>query len=474
MDKEYGVEILSSTRASYLSRVTQKLQGRSSLPKCVETVKERFNAGGVQFIRKSKASSAVGGSVGRCSETGAILVITGRISAKFPSRLSKLEVLNAIDSVGLTITRQFRHAKNCFDLRAEVGADVFEIATILLRLWKCTYATPVFVEEFHQRNTVPTDPNFPQQWFLDRVGATSAWDFVTGVGTRLAVIDWGFHLKNADLSTAISHTGTFVETAAHLPATFFPEASRIPQDSHGTSAAGMAIARANNAKFGCGLAFDAAWIPIVALSGGIGTQQSLARAIVFAVDQRTERPTATEALGADTISISIFPGRQSVIDSHLSDALDFAIQKGRDGRGSVVFYAVENSNAPISNDAIASDPRIVAVGSSDRSDRRTSSAMGAALDFLAPGKNLTTIRSSTSINTVSGTSFATPLAAAAAALVIQAKPMISRDELISLLRITCDKVHQGPGVVYDANGHNPGYGYGRLNVAEAVRQAMLP
>ena len=412
--------------------------------------------------------------MGRCSETGAVLVITGRISVKFPSRLSKLEVLDAVDSLGLTISCQFRHTKNCFDLRAKVGADVFGIAETLLRRWKCQYATPVFIEEFYQRNAVPTDPNFLQQWFLDRVGATTAWESVTGDGTRIAIIDWGFHLKNVDLSTAISHTGTFLETAAHLPATFFPEASRIPQDSHGTSAAGMAIARANNAKFGCGLAFDATWIPIVALSGGIGTQQSLARAIAYAVDQRTELPTATESLGADAISISIFPGRQSVVDSHLSDTLDFVAKKGRDGRGAVVFYAVENSNVPISNDAIASDPRVIAVGSSDRSDRRTSSAFGAGLDFLAPGKELTTIRSSTSINTVSGTSFATPLAAAAAALVIQAKPMIGRDELINLLRITCDKVQQGPGVIYDANGHNPNYGYGRINVAEAVRQAMLP
>ena len=473
-DQEYGVDVLSGTRASYLTRVTQQLQGKNSLPKCIQAVQERFNLGGVQFVRKGKAASTVGGGVGRCSETGSILVITGRISAKFPANLPIAEVRRAIDSAGLTINHQFLHTRNCFDLRAPIGADVFEISRVLLRDWKCKYATPVFIEEFHQRTTTPTDPNFSQQWFLEKVGAQTAWDSVTGTGTRLAIIDWGFHLKNADLSTAISRTGTFVETAAHLPATFFAEANRIPQDSHGTSAAGMAIARANNAKFGCGLAHDASWIPIVALSGGIGTQQSLARAIAYAVDQRTEQPTATEASGADAISISIFPGRQSVVDSTLSDALDFAARKGRDGKGTVVFYAVENSNVPISNDAIASDPRVVAVGSSDRTDRRTSSAMGEALDLLAPGKDLRTVRSTSSFNSVSGTSFATPLVAAAAALIIQARPRITAEALIALLRNTCDKVIPEAGVTYDVNGHNLRYGYGRLNVAEAVRQAMLP
>lgn len=473
-DREYGVDVLSTTRASYLARVTQNLQHKKSLPKCIQAVQERFNLAGVQFVRNGTAASTVGGGVGRCTETGSILVITGRITARFPANMSRLVVRQAINSLGLTITRQLLHARNCFDLRAPIGTDVFEISRVLLRDWKCIHATPVFIEEFQQRNTVPTDPNYPQQWFLEKIGAPVAWDSVTGAGTRIAIVDWGFHLKNPDIGTAISRTGTFLETAAHLPATFFAEADRIPQDSHGTSAAGMAIARANNAKFGCGLAFDASWIPIVALSGGIGTQQSLARAIAYAADQRTEQPAATDASSADTISISIFPARQSVVDSALSDALDFAAKKGRDGKGTAIFYAVENGNVPIVNDAIASDPRVFAVGSSDMTDRRTSSAIGEALDLLAPGKDLRTVRSTASFNSVSGTSYATPLVAAAAALIIQARPDVTAEAMIALLRNAADKVTPEAGITYDANGHNPRYGYGRLNVAESVRQALLP
>lgn len=470
-DQEYGVEIVSSTRAAYVSLATLQTKRNGVLPKCVEAVKERFNSGGMHFMRKNKSTAAIGGAVCRCSQTGDVMIVTGRLSVKFPGNLSKQRVKDAIASFGLTVGHKFRHSKNCFDLRVPINADVFEIATSLLRTWNCKYATPVFIEAFSQRNTTPTDPSFSRQWFLERVGGPIAWDSATGTGTRIAVIDWGFHLANSDLSTGISRTGTFLETGTHSPATFFPEASRISGDPHGTSAAGMAVARANNAKFGCGLAFDAEWIPIVALAGGIGTQQSFARAIEYAVDQRTEKSAATDPVGADSISISIFPGRSSVIDSSLSDALDFAMSKGRNGLGTPIFYAVENANSPISNDAIASDPRTVAVGSSDRTDRRTSSAQGAALDFLAPGKTLFTIRSSSSMNNVSGTSFATPLAAAAAALVIQANPAITRDQLVSILRNSCDKVQQGPGVSYDPDGHNSGYGYGRLNVAKAVEQA---
>ncbi len=470
-DQQHGVEVFSQTRASYLTRVTQNFKSTKFLPKCVQAVEERFRAGGLQFVKKATGTSSIGANVGRCLTTGKIVVITGRLSVKFGSNVSRVNVRQLIANTGGVITHKFRHAKNCFEIRLPIGANVFEIATDLLKNRFCKYATPVLIEEFEQRNVIPTDPLFPKQWFFDKIGAPNAWTTSTGANVRVAIIDWGFHLGNADLKTGIARSGTFTETATHLPASFFPDLQRVPRDTHGTSAASMAIGRANNGKFGCGLAFDADWIPVVALSGGIGTQQSLARAIAYSVDQRTENSLSNESLGADVISISIFPSRSSVVDAVLDDSIRFATKEGRNGLGVPVFYAVDNSDTAITEDAIATHSGVVAVGGTDKLDKRIPCAHGSALAFLAPAKQLRLVQDESTSGTVSGTSFATPLAAAAAALLIQSHPTITRDKVVSALKNTCDKIRANAGIVYDANGHNTRYGHGRINIENALKNA---
>ena len=468
--KKHHVEVLKSVMA-VISQAGTISGSQSSLPKSVRSVQSQFLRGGVVFVRNSKSAANIGCNVCRCCDSGRLLVATRRISVQFKQSTSKAKIREAINSLSLAVCYKFRHRKNCFDIRVPIGSDVFEVARCLTSQYKCDYATPVFLEEFEQRVTTPTDPKISKQWFLDRVGATNAWESATGKGTRVAIIDWGFHIKNKDLKDKIARSGSFIENGADLSATFFEEGQRIPRDPHGTAAAGMAVAQGNNDKFGCGLAYEADWIPIAALSRGIGTQQSLARAIMYAVDQRTEKPGSLESLGADVISISIFPGRHSVIDGPLSDALEFALNKGRHGLGTPIFYAVKNGNSRIHNDAIASDSRTIAVGASNKFDKRSSSAFGSALDLLAPGKSVYTLRSERGMRTVSGTSFATPLAAAAAALIIDVNPNIEYYELLNILRGSCEKVHEGSGVTYDVSGHNEKYGFGRLNAAEAVKRA---
>ncbi|HEX2280418.1 MAG TPA: S8 family serine peptidase, partial [Thermomicrobiales bacterium] len=72
--------------------------------------------------------------------------------------------------------------------------------------------------------------------------------------------------------------------------------------------------------------------------------------------------------------------------------------------------------------------------------------------------------------TSTGTSFAAPTAAGVGALVLAANPALTWTDVRQLMRDTCDKIG---GVVYDANGHNVDYGYGRVNAAMAVSQASL-
>ena len=66
-----------------------------------------------------------------------------------------------------------------------------------------------------------------------------------------------------------------------------------------------------------------------------------------------------------------------------------------------------------------------------------------------------------------GTSAATPIAAAAGALVLSANPELGREELRGVLIETAEKIGGG----YDADGHSERYGYGRQR---AMALSCLP
>jgi subtilisin family serine protease len=71
-------------------------------------------------------------------------------------------------------------------------------------------------------------------------------------------------------------------------------------------------------------------------------------------------------------------------------------------------------------------------------------------------------------NDFGGTSSATPLAAGVAALVLSARPDLTRAQVRAVMESTCDRI----GIGYDANGHSDRYGRGRLNAGRAVQAAL--
>jgi hypothetical protein len=66
-----------------------------------------------------------------------------------------------------------------------------------------------------------------------------------------------------------------------------------------------------------------------------------------------------------------------------------------------------------------------------------------------------------------GTSSAAPLAAGIAALLLSVNPSLRWDEVRDLLRRSADRIDTAGGR-YDARGHSPAYGYGRVNALRAL------
>lgn len=190
------------------------------------------------------------------------------------------------------------------------------------------------------------------------------------------------------------------------------------------------------------------------------------------VEPAAEAAGLTAPDGADVISCSLGPnGANWPMYSVLMDAIDAAVERGRDGRGTPVFWAASNGNVTIDGfdgtDEVASYVNTIAVGRSRRDDTEDGSAYGPGLDFLSPGVDVYSTTSGGRYRVATGTSYATPLAAGVAALVLSVNDDLRWDEIRTLMRATCEKV----GDVSYVDGRHDRYGYGRLNAAAAVREA---
>ncbi|TLM98600.1 MAG: peptidase S8, partial [Actinobacteria bacterium] len=212
----------------------------------------------------------------------------------------------------------------------------------------------------------PNDPEFADQWNMQAVGASGAWDVQRGRGAvKVAIIDTGVDLLHPDLIGRIDtvHDKDFVD------------GDMVAQDvgsselwGHGTHVAGIIAADIDNGRDVAGLGPGITILPIRVLdSKGWGEDSDLALGIRYAADQ-----------GVDVINVSIGGPNDSQV---LLDAVNYAVSKG-----SLIVAASGNDPSKAYLDFPAAYPQVVAVGSVNVALARSNfSQYGDGLDFVAPG-----------------------------------------------------------------------------------------
>ncbi|MEU9980070.1 type VII secretion-associated serine protease mycosin [Streptomyces sp. NPDC050856] len=269
-----------------------------------------------------------------------------------------------------------------------------------------------------------------QQWHLDAMKADEAWKISTGRGVTVAVLDSGVDDTVADLRGQVVKGADFSLLSGD-------ENNDI--DNHGTGMAALIAATGARgpAQGSYGLAPGAKILPVRIPYNQERWQQknrvketyaqSVAKAIRFAADS-----------DAKIINVS---GGHSKSGPELAEAVKYAL-----GKNKLIFAAVGN-NADAGNEAQypAATPGVVGVGGVDRKAAWwAKSETGPQVDLAAPAVDITNACSGgTQLCEGSGTSGATALTSAFAALLWSKHPEWTNNQVLRVMLNTAGKPKNG-------------------------------
>ncbi|GHG70497.1 type VII secretion-associated serine protease mycosin [Streptomyces griseocarneus] len=281
-----------------------------------------------------------------------------------------------------------------------------------------------------------------QQWYLDAMRAEEMWKTSTGAGVTVAVIDSGVDADLPDLEGQVLPGRDFAGVAGDAHSDY---------DGHGST---MAVLIAGNGKSNggtgaYGLAPGAKILPLRVLSDAaprtrVSPETALASAIRFAADS-----------DAKIINLSmahVYEGPREAV------AVDYALSKGK-----LVFAGVGNWGHEDNRVVYpAAHPGVVGVAAVDQSIKATEiSERGPQVDLAAPGDNIVaTCKGGTGLCRTRGTSDATALASASAALVWSAHPDWTANQVLRVLINTAGGPKSG-----EKRSDTIGYGVVRPRIA---------
>lgn len=426
------------------------------------------------------------------------VLYTENLFVKFEDDCSASAARKILKAHKLEIKKPVSYSRNAFFVAMPEGSGfdaVFGVAGRLLENDAVQYCHPEMIRRLRQRGA------FPQQWHLKKTtisgtlidqhaNVEAAWALSEGAGATVAVIDTGIDIDHDEFRSSDKVIFPF-------DATLRSEDPRPGSgENHGTACAGVAC---GNGLFGAsGVAPRARLIPI-RLQSGLGSQ---AEADAFEHAARK---------GADVISCSWGPedgdpndpndplhNQRTPLPDSTREAIEFAVNSGRNGKGCVVLFAAGNGNESVENDGYASFSKVIAVAACNDSGKRSFySDFGEAIWCSFPSNDSIPARTTgiwttdrvgnagynpggpagrgdtagNYTNRFGGTSSACPGAAGVAALVISRNPGLRGDEVRDVLKRCCDPIDRANGA-YDSNGHSRLYGFGRLNAKTAVELAL--
>jgi MYXO-CTERM domain-containing protein len=394
---------------------------------------------------------------------------------------------------------------------AAADGDAIGAAWALARRPEVRWAEPDLIRHVKPL-AVPNDPNLAQQWHLEtddgrgNIDAEHAWDRTFGdPHTLVGIFDTGFQLDHPDLvpniaggfdasdndDTPASECSTSQDGLGPSPNC---PANRPFRESHGTSVAGLAAARADNGILGSGVC-PLCSLYLVRLLGDGGGLRSLSNAVAFRRAADAGVSVINNSWGPSLTRF--FPLAQSE-----RETFDYITTQSRDGKGVVLVFAAGNDYfTPANSNPYASNAGVITVAASTRKDDFACySDYGDVVAVAAPSEGCfdgepgiyTTdyagpegYGATDFTGAFGGTSAASPIVTGTAALILSANPNLTAQQVRIILEASADKIvaDKNPWMAqfgldlvhefaYDDHGFSKGFGYGRINAANAVAMAQ--
>ena len=280
---------------------------------------------------------------------------------------------------------------------------------------------------------VPTDPLVSMEWWRAAVGADRVDP--PGAGKPVTVVDSGIDLTHPEFANRPNTTALNAQTTSER------------DEDHGTEVSSV-IGAQNNGVGLVGVYPDAVLRVWDASPLGFLSESEAIKGIVEAA-----------RLGPGVINLS-FGGEED--DPLLQQAVDIAFRSG-----SLVVAAAGNDGldgSPPNYPAVY--PHVLTIGATNSSGQVAPfSSQTPALDLAAPGAHIPVAEPldqgpSGYLLDASGTSFASPLVAGAAAWVWTARPTVDNTQLFELMRRSATDI--------GAHGFDNATGWGLLNIPAAL------
>ncbi|MGB0127716.1 MAG: S8 family serine peptidase, partial [Rhodocyclaceae bacterium] len=434
------------------------------------------------------------------AETGNDFLVTDRILVTFREGLPPAAVDAFASRYGLVLRQKYGERDYLFQLTEHTGRDA---VALVVELTENEPLVEIAENDLNYRATsfqplaLPTDPNYAQQWHLHRrlqdavvdprasARCEEAWQILEHFGSFdvvVGVTDDGCRLDHPDFNSPGKFAGWGYFVGERLvvrddvdaqPAQMYKAGS-----NHGTSCAGV-IAGEVDAVLTVGAAPGCRLLPIKWENDG---------PTFFISDSKLLTALNYMANRVDIVSNSWGSSPTSVYATAVVNRIrELSVSGGRRGRGIIFLWAAGNQNCPIQHTTTLDVPydqgwrdnadgtatwigvkrarqfthnltalpgvmHIAAVASNARRSHYSNYGTGVSLcapssnrhqyrRLTVPGLGITTATGSDEAvrSNFGGTSSATPLTAAVAALAISANPRLTAAQVISILKRTASK-----------------------------------
>ena len=453
--KKCAVALTISTLFAASSSMANPAQAIA--PSMAETSAKMQNQGGfeTQFIIKYKNNSDM------------MSTSTADASPAMMNKKAQSFVKNFTSKKGKVKAKYIRAMalNNHHVMRADKKLNAEEAQQFMQEMVNSGNVEYIEVDQMLKPFATPNDPRYGDQWhYYEQAGGLNlptAWDTATGSGVVVAVLDTGYR-PHADLNAnilpgydmisnlSVANDGNGRDNDARDPGDAVAAGecgNNGAQGSswHGTHVAGTVAAVTNNGEGVAGVAYDAKVVPVRVLGKCGGLTSDIADGIIWASGGNVSG-TSANANPADVINMSL--GGAGACSSTTQNAINTARNNG-----TVVVIAAGNDNDNSANYNPGNCNGVVNVASVGRNGGRAYySNYGSNIDVAAPGgaqsfandsegvlstyNSGSTTPSSDSYGFSQGTSMAAPHVAGVAALIKQAKPNATPDEIENILKTT--------------------------------------